>query len=100
MVIRQRGVDWGGISVGGGGWGLLFVSLSLNKLEGGLRKKDMLSSEFWNSCGMSMTEILNCEMVFKTVFVDSSESMRGELMVNDGKGEEVKLEREIREDWR
>ena len=40
-------------------------------------------------------------MLLKTVFVESPESMRGELVVNDGKGEEVRSEREMRgEDWR
>ena len=34
------------------------------------------------------------------MFVESFEPMRGELVVNDGKGEKVRSEREIREDWR
>ena len=39
-------------------------------------------------------------MMLKRVFVESSEYMRGELMMNDGEGEEVRSEREIREYWR
>ena len=47
---------------------------------------------------MSISELLNCEMVLKTVFVKSSEPMRSELEVNEGKGEEVRSERDMREE--
>ena len=54
---------------------------------------DELGSEFWNSSGISISKLLNCEMVWKTVFVDlSSESLRGELLVYDGMGEGVRSE--------
>ena len=41
-------------------------------------------------------------MVLKTVCVQSSESMRGELAKNEGKGEQVMSERKMREErrWR
>ena len=48
-----------------------------------------------------MSELLNCDMVSKTIFFESSsESMRGEFLVNDGKREEVRSEREIRKGCR
>ena len=39
-------------------------------------------------------------MVLKTVCVESSQSMRGELERKLGRGEEVRSESEMREDWR
>ena len=60
---------------------------------------DGLGLEFWNSSGMSMSEIFKCKMLLKTVFVKSSELKRGKLVVKEGKGEEVRSEREIRMDW-
>ena len=59
---------------------------------------DGLGLEFWNSSGVSMSELFKCKMLLKTVFVKSSELMRGKLVVNDGKGEEVRSEREINTD--
>ena len=54
---------------------------------------DGLGLEFWNSSGVSISELFNCEMVWKTVFVElSSESTRGELLVYDGMGEGVRSE--------
>ena len=54
---------------------------------------DGLGSEFWNSSDFSISESLNCEMVWKTVFVElSSESMRAELLVYDDIGEAVRSE--------
>ena len=44
---------------------------------------DGLGSEFLKSSGVSISELWNCEMVLKTVCVESSESMRGELVVNE-----------------
>ena len=40
------------------------------------------------------------EMVLKTVWVESFESMPGELEEKLGRGEEVRSESEVREDWR
>ena len=48
-----------------------------------------LGSESGSSSGLFMSEFLNCEIVIKMVCVESSESMRGELVVNLGQGEEV-----------
>ena len=75
---------------------MILGSLSLDRLEWGGEKVDRLGSEFWNSSGVSMSELLNYEMVFKTVFMESSETMRGEIVVNDGNREEVSSEREVR----
>ena len=48
---------------------------------------DVLGSESANSSGVSISELLNCEMVTKTVFVEVlSEFMLGELLVYDGSG--------------
>ena len=64
-----------------------------NGLKGGCEKVDGLGSEFWNASGVSTSELLNCEMVWKTVFAElSSESMRGELLVYDGMGEGMRSE--------
>ena len=57
-----------------------------------------LGLEFLKSSGLSISELSSREMVLKTVCVESSESMRGELVVNEGKGEEVRSEREMREE--
>ena len=40
------------------------------------------------------------KIVLKIAFVESSESMRGELVEKVGRGEEVRSESEMREDWR
>ena len=53
-----------------------------------------------NLSGVSISEILKLDMVLKTVWVESSESIRGELEEKLGKGEEVRSEREMREEWR
>ena len=46
---------------------------------------DGLGSESANSSRVSISELLNCEMVTKTVNVEVlSESMLGELLVYDG----------------
>ena len=59
-------------------------------LKRGCEKVDGLGSEFWNASRFSTSELLNCEMVWKTVFVElSSEAMRGKLLVYDGMGEGV-----------
>ena len=52
-----------------------------------------------SSSGVSTSELLKLEMFLETVCVESSESMRGELEEKLGRGEEVKSERELREDW-
>ena len=44
---------------------------------------DGLGSEFSKSSGVSISELSNCEMVLKTLCVESSEAMRGELVVNE-----------------
>ena len=71
----------------------------MNTFEEGCEKRDGLGSELWSLYGVTMSELLNCEMVLKTVFVESSEPMRVVLVLNDDKGEQVRSEREIREDW-
>ena len=38
--------------------------------------------------------------MLNVVCVDSSESVRGEIVEKIGRGEEVRSEREMREDWR
>ena len=44
-----------------------------------------LGSESASSSGVSISELLNCEMVWKTVFIEVlSESMLGEFLVYDG----------------
>ena len=50
--------------------------------------------------GVSTPELLKLEMVLKTVWVESFESMPGELEEKLGRGEEVRSESEVREDWR
>ena len=40
------------------------------------------------------------KIVLKIASVESSESMRGELVEKVGGGEEVSSESEVREDWR
>ena len=50
--------------------------------------------------GVSTSELLKLEMVLETVCVESSESIRGELEEKLGRGEEVRSESELREDWR
>ena len=48
---------------------------------------DGLGSESANLSGISISELLNCEMVRKTVFVEVlSEVMLGELLVYAGSG--------------
>ena len=56
-------------------------------------------SELRNSSGVSISDLLKLDMVLKTVWVESSESMRGELE-KLGKGEEGRSERKMREEWR
>ena len=53
-----------------------------------------------SSSGVSTSELLKLEMVLETVCVESSESIRGELEEKLGRGEEVRSESELREDWR
>ena len=49
----------------------------------------------------SKTELLKVEMVLQTVWVESSESLRGKLEKKKrGRGEEVRSKSEMREDWR
>ena len=55
--------------------------------KGGWEKVDGLSSDSLNLSGVSILELLNCEMLWKTVFVELlSESMLGELLVYDDSG--------------
>ena len=53
-----------------------------------------------SSSRVSTSELLKLEKVLVTVCVESSESIRGELEDELGRGEEVRSERELREDWR
>ena len=49
---------------------------------------------------ISTSETFKYDMVLKTVWVETPESMRGELEEKLGRGEEVKSESEMREVWR
>ena len=53
-----------------------------------------------NSPGVSTSELLKLELVLRTAWVQSSESMCGELDVKLGRREEVKSDILIRESWR
>ena len=58
-------------------------------------KLDLLGSEWRNS-----SELLKLDILLKIVCVESSESVRGELVEKVGRGEEVRPESEMPEDWR
>ena len=69
-----------------------------------LRKmKKKLGSESRNSSRVSTSELLKLEMVLKSDSIEPSESMRGELEEELGRGVEVRSEIEMREsslgDW-
>ena len=84
-VAGYWGVDWGCIGIGERGRGRFIRDLSPDGLKGGWEKVDGLGSESANSSRVSISELLNCEMVTKTVYVEVlSESMLGELLVYDG----------------
>ena len=65
--------------------------------KGGCLKLVGLGSESSNSSGVSKYELLNLEMVLKTAWFESTESMYGELEEKLGRGEEVMSEIEMRE---
>ena len=47
---------------------------------------DGLGLKSWNSSGVSVSEILNWEFMLKIACVELLKSMRGEVVVNVGKG--------------
>ena len=68
--------------------------------KGGWEKFVRLGSESRKLSDVSSSELLKLDLVLKTVWIQSSESVRGELEEKLGKGEEVRSESEVREEWR
>ena len=47
----------------------------------------------------SISDLLKCEILLKTVCVESSKHTRGDLVANEGIVEDVRSEKELREEF-
>ena len=68
--------------------------------KSGCEKINGLGFESSNSSGASTSDLLKLEIRFKIDCVETSESVRGELFEKLGRGEEVRSDSEMREEWR